>query len=238
VPVGRARLLAFSTVFAGLVFAATLVSVSFPATGGYFNLGESMVYTAAVLGGPLVGAVAGGLGSALADVYLGYAQYAPGTLVIKGAEGFIVGLVYEYLRRLGRDQLRRVGFLAAVAAGAGLAAAGYYYGVYYGRPVELGLAGKATITLELHPAVWVLASLLVAGLILYATRRWDPSMAAAVVSMYAGGAVMVLGYFLYEALVLGLGMTALAEVPINVGQVIVGSGIATTVIAAVRSAEA
>jgi len=237
VPVGRARLLAFSGVFAGLVFAATLVSVYFPATGGYFNLGESMVYTAAILGGPLVGAVAGGLGSALADIYLGYAQYAPGTLIIKGAEGFIVGAVYHALRGMDRERLRRIGLLAGILAGIGLLAAGYYYGVLYGRPVELYLGAGTMIEFSIPPALWVALSLGVAGVIVYASQRWEPWMAAAVIAMFAGGAVMVTGYFLYEAVVLGLGLTALAEIPINVGQVLVGAGLASTILAAVRSAE-
>jgi hypothetical protein len=37
----------------------------------------------------------------------------------------------------------------------------------------------------------------------------------------AGGVVMVLGYFLYETYLFGLG-AALVEVPINIGQVTIG----------------
>ncbi|MCE4620798.1 MAG: ECF transporter S component, partial [Desulfurococcales archaeon] len=78
------RVTVYSAVFIALVFAATLIAVSTPVTNGYFNLGESMVYTAALLGGTLVGTIAGGIGSAMADLYLGYSHYAPGTLIIKG----------------------------------------------------------------------------------------------------------------------------------------------------------
>ena len=235
---GRARLLAYSAVFSSLVFAATLVSIYFPATGGYFNLGESMVYTAALLGGPLVGAVAGGLGSALADVYLGYAQYAPGTLVIKSAEGAIVGALYLALSRLGRERLRVIGVVGGILAALGLLRAGLYvYGILYGEPVELYLGANASISFTIPAPVWVGLSLAVGAGIVYASYRLDPKTAAAVVSMLAGGAVMVTGYFLYEAVFLGLGLTAAAEIPVNIGQALVGASIALSITSAVRSAE-
>ena len=50
-----------------------------------------MVVTAGLLFGPVIGALAGGIGSALADVVLQYYAYAIPTLIIKGTEGFIVG---------------------------------------------------------------------------------------------------------------------------------------------------
>ncbi|MBI3998839.1 MAG: ECF transporter S component, partial [Armatimonadetes bacterium] len=77
-----------------VVFVVTRAFVlPIPQTKGFFNLGEAAVYTAAILFGPAIGAVAGGIGSALADLTLGYAQYAPFTLVIKGLEGALVGMI-------------------------------------------------------------------------------------------------------------------------------------------------
>jgi len=52
-----------------------------------------MVCITALLFGPIVGGNAGGLGSMLADLILGYAHYAPATLVIKGFEGLVVGFL-------------------------------------------------------------------------------------------------------------------------------------------------
>ena len=43
--------------------------------------------------GPLPALVAGGLGSALADLLTGYAHWAPWTLVIKGIEGWIAAAI-------------------------------------------------------------------------------------------------------------------------------------------------
>jgi len=95
--------LALATVFAALVCVATLaIVISIPATSGYFNLGETVIYIAALLFGPLVGAVAGG-GAAIADMLVA-AQFAPGTLVIKGFEGAIVGFLNRKLQKITRSR--------------------------------------------------------------------------------------------------------------------------------------
>jgi uncharacterized membrane protein len=70
-----------------------LISIPFPLTRGYFNLGDAMVMLAGLLLGAQLGAVAGGVGSAIADVLLGFGYFAPMTLFIKGTEGFLVGLI-------------------------------------------------------------------------------------------------------------------------------------------------
>jgi len=96
----RALVVAEAGVMAALVAAVTMaVQVPVPETHGYINLGDTMVMLSGVLFGPLVGGIAGGVGSALADLLSGYAGWAPFTLLIKGAEGFVVGL---FARRGGR----------------------------------------------------------------------------------------------------------------------------------------
>ena len=56
--------LALSAIFTSLVFAATVVFSSYvPQTTGFFNIGGTMVYTTAILFGPLIGTLAGGIGS-------------------------------------------------------------------------------------------------------------------------------------------------------------------------------
>jgi uncharacterized membrane protein len=88
------RVLTRAGVMTAVVFVVTRAFVlPIPQTKGFFNLGEAGIYLAALAFGPLVGAVSGGLGSALADLSLGYTQYAPFTLVIKGAEGALVALL-------------------------------------------------------------------------------------------------------------------------------------------------
>lgn len=96
------RELAIVAVMSALTMVATMISINFAPTGGYFNLGDVIVVTTALLFGSTIGGIAGGLGSALADVYLGYEIFAPFTLVVKGTEGFVVG----YLAG-GKDDVTR-----------------------------------------------------------------------------------------------------------------------------------
>lgn len=62
-----------------------------PATSGYFNFGDAIVQIAAMVFGPVVGALAGGLGSGLADFLGGWYTWVIPTTVIKGIEGYVVG---------------------------------------------------------------------------------------------------------------------------------------------------
>jgi uncharacterized membrane protein len=89
--------LALGAVFASLACVATLLfTVPIPATSGYFNLGETVIYTSALLFGPFVGSITGGIGAAVADMLVA-PQFALGTLVTKGCEGIIVGFLYQKL---------------------------------------------------------------------------------------------------------------------------------------------
>ena len=78
--------------FAAAVAVGTIF-VNIPVGLGYLNFGEIIIYTAAFLFGGIVGGLAGGIGAAAADIILGWAYYAPITLIVKGLEGFVVGKV-------------------------------------------------------------------------------------------------------------------------------------------------
>jgi uncharacterized membrane protein len=154
--------IAAAAIFAALVAVATLLFViPIPATSGYFNLGETLIYIAALLLGPLVGAAAGA-GAAIADALVA-AQFAPGTLTIKAIEGFIVGVL-----------MRKI----------------------YRRTKSIALSATIAVTV--------------------------------------GGLEMVVGYFLYETLVLGYPLAlVLVEVPFNFVQMLIGLIIAVPVMIAV-----
>lgn len=82
----------------GLLIALTCVAtmcihIPISVTNGYINVGDSIILISAILFGNPYGAVAGGIGSALADLLLGYTNYAPVTLVVKGIEGLIAALI-------------------------------------------------------------------------------------------------------------------------------------------------
>lgn len=79
--------------FSTLAFVGTIViRIPIPATGGYFNLGDTFVMIAALLYGPLIGALVGLIGPALADA-IGFPQFILATASVKCLEGLAVGLI-------------------------------------------------------------------------------------------------------------------------------------------------
>jgi len=109
--------IALLPVTTALVFLSTAV-FQFPigATGGYFNFGDIMIFIIALTFGPEVGGFSGGVGSWLSDFLGGYGTFAPFTLVIKGSEGFIVGLISRRGFR-GRDIVGWIGGSVAMVGG-------------------------------------------------------------------------------------------------------------------------
>lgn len=91
--------LVFASLLAALACVATMVLTVPSPTGGYMNLGDTVVVLSAYLLGPWWGAAAGGIGSMLADVFAGYASYAPATLIIKAVMAFLAAVLYKVLRK-------------------------------------------------------------------------------------------------------------------------------------------
>ena len=157
--------LASAALFAAIICVATfIVKIPSPATNGYFNLGDCCVILSGILLSPVYGALAAGLGSALADVLSGYIQYAPATFVIKALMAISVYFILKAFK--GKNN-----FIAKLCAG---------------------------LTAE---------------------------------------TVMVLGYFGYEATLLGYGLAAAGSIFSNVMQGIVGIVAALAISSAINKSK-
>lgn len=133
--------IAAAAIFAALVLVATAVfPINIPATSGYFNFGETILYIAALFFGPLAGALSGGIGAATADVILGYSHFAPGTLIIKSIEGAIVGLLYLTIQKHIPNQIARA--IISILCGGIFMVTGYfaYEQIILGYPITIALA--------------------------------------------------------------------------------------------------
>ena len=74
----------FSALLAALTCVATVI-INIPSPlKGYLNLGDCVVLLSGWILTPVYGFLAAGIGSALADLFLGYTVYVPATFVIKG----------------------------------------------------------------------------------------------------------------------------------------------------------
>jgi uncharacterized membrane protein len=161
--------LTVAAVFAALVFAITsqIPPIPIPSTSGYFNIGETTVYVAALVFGPIVGALAGGIGSALSDIYLGYALFAPGTLVIKGVEGLIVGVLNMYLRKY-ISNLSLCATISVLVGGLEMVAGYFMY-----EQLIVGYAALAEVPFNV---VQMLIGLIVAVPVMHAVFRVVPQL--------------------------------------------------------------
>lgn len=170
----KARDIAAAAVFIALTFVVTRYTVfPIPATKGYFNLGEVIIYIAAIVFGPVVGALAGGLGSGLADL-VAAPQFAPFTLVIKGVEGFLVG------RLAGRGPASRV--RATILGGLWMVAGYFLAEVLFARTLGIaptpGAAVAAAATEVPFNLVQVAVGVIVAALIAPRLRALAPERLA------------------------------------------------------------
>ncbi|MHA1650792.1 MAG: ECF transporter S component [Candidatus Helarchaeota archaeon] len=149
--------LVIASIMIALVCVATIFfQIPIAVTGGYFNVGEAIIYISALVFGPIIGGLAGGVGAALADAMSPYFIFAPGTLVIKFCEGFIIGFIVYRVHSLEWEKWK-------------------IYSIY-------------------------------------------------IIAVVTGGIIMVIGYFIYEAFILALGIPfALVEIPFNLTQLLIGA---------------
>ena len=128
--------LSTAAIFAAFTCILTfIVPFTIPTTGGYINLGDIGVMISGLLFGPIIGGIAGGIGSAFTDLFLA-PVYAIPTLIIKGLEGFIVGLIAD--PRLFYKKYNFRDFLAVIIGGLFMVI-GYFLAeiILYGFPSAL-----------------------------------------------------------------------------------------------------
>ena len=147
-----------ATALAAALICVVTITVRLPIpalSGGYINLGDAALYLlAAVLGGLPV-ALAAAVGSALTDLLVGAAIYAPATFIIKFLMGLIAGGL-AWRRKFPR-------FALAAVLGGVVMVAGYflYEALVFGRayalasaPFNLIQAGVcAALACALFPAI-------------------------------------------------------------------------------------
>ena len=93
------RKLIAASMLAALVCIATMVIKIPSPLKGYLNLGDGFVLLAGWLLPPWLGFLAAGLGSALADLFSGYAVYIPATFLIKGLMALFAHLCARFIAK-------------------------------------------------------------------------------------------------------------------------------------------
>lgn len=211
-------------VLTGLMTALVLcltffIKIPVPYTSGYIHLGDSMIYLSVLILGPVYGAFASGVGSMLADLLGGYAQYAVPTLIIKSLMALCMGLIMNSRGRKGAF----VSVLASIILWAGFCA-----GAIINLQVNIRTHGTGKIlegildpgadaetaasmegklnSLTLYIAVGIAVSILVLSAAVWIISRKngnDIFNMKAIIGMTAAGMCMVMGYFIAESLMYG-----------------------------------
>lgn len=129
-----------AAMFAALICVATmLIQIPSP-LNGYVNFGDCFILIAAWVLGPIWGFAAGGIGSALADLFTGYVHYVPGTFIIKGLIAVAGALICRAIITKS-DRLRLPAYISGGAVGEIIMVVGYYFysAIFLGK----GFAGAA-----------------------------------------------------------------------------------------------
>ncbi|MFX0123880.1 MAG: ECF transporter S component [Candidatus Hodarchaeota archaeon] len=250
------REVAMTAAFIAMVFLSTsLFYIALVSSTGFFNLGEAFVYLAALIGGPIVGALAGGIGAAMADMVLGYGYFAPATLVFKGLEGFAAGFFYKK----GQQISQRIRYIFLAGISIFLIAFSIFVILpdlqllvidiiksSFDVPPEIEAAqGSSTVQgglviftqevpFEFDGIIIFLVVLLLIGIIWFIELRLGEK-GQMILSCLLAGPIIVVGYFLYEVFILGVPFGgALFEIPFNIAQVVFGIVIAVPIVSYLR----
>ena len=129
-----------------LVCIATM-AIQIPIPLGYMHLGNTCILLTAALFGPVTGLLAGGIGSALADMLTGYPQWIIPTLIIKSIMGFAIGaVVYKKGSNLHMISVRT---LTGSVAGIAIMIFGYFVaGAIMNGSIYTGWTQVPGLTLE------------------------------------------------------------------------------------------
>lgn len=123
------------------------MAIQIPIPLGYMHLGNVCILLTSSLFGPTTGLLAGGIGSAMADLLTGYTQWVLPTLVIKSIMGFVIG----YLAWGGEKKLRMGALRTLLATVAGVVVMVFGYtaaGAIMNGSVYTGLLQVPGLTLE------------------------------------------------------------------------------------------
>lgn len=120
------RKLVINALMIALVFLITFLPflhIPSPIAQGYFNLGDAVIMITAILLGRKSGFIAGAFGSALADLVWGSFVFVPITFIVKGLEGYIVGVIANKSNNTTASIIRRI---ISLVVGTIVMASGYF----------------------------------------------------------------------------------------------------------------
>lgn len=138
--------LAIYALCTALVCISTMV-IQIPIPLGYMHMGNTCIFLTAAMFGPTTGLLAGGIGSAMADLLTGYTQWVLPTLLIKSMMGLVIGYLAWGSEKKMRMNAPRT--MLATVAGITVMVFGYTIaGAVMNGSIHTGLLQVPGLTLE------------------------------------------------------------------------------------------
>lgn len=246
----KTQKLVLAGLMTALVTVATMaIAVPVPFTNGYIHMGDSMIFLSVLILGWKHGAFASGVGSALADILLGYVHWAPWTLCIKGFMAVVMGLM---IQQCLKDKKFTVAFSVMTAVVWGIfnlvvqrivasetaanpaslyADAGVSNASEFGEFINSMQSQLMLVALAI-PVLLLLIALMV--------KKKDSIMVPlhVIVAMTATGLWMVFGYYVAGGLIYGNFAVSAFSIPTNMIQFVAGFFIAVLVAGALHKTPA
>ncbi len=228
---------------AAVTVATIAIIIPVPNPGGYIHAGDSMVFLAVLVLGWKYGAFAAGIGSALADIVSGYAQWAPATLVIKMIMAALMGLAIEKAMK----SMKNTTLLAVFVAGSWLVF--NFLTVYIVKqtastdpssltsdPVPLGQVAALVSKMESQMMiVSLIIPVLLIVIALFVRRKDKVSLPVYhILGITLAGFWMVFGYFIAGGIMYGSFAVSALSIPMNIIQFCVGFFLAEIIWSAIK----
>ena len=167
------RKLVFTALMTALTVVATVV-LGFRTGDFFFNCGDTVIFITAALFGPVPAMIAGGLGSFFADLAV-YPATMFFTLVIKGLEGLLCGLLMKLFRSNGQGKILSAvtGCAAMIVSGAFMMTGYFICNTFiYGTPAS-ALAALPADAVQASVSVAVACALLYVMRLIALRKRFN-----------------------------------------------------------------
>ena len=234
------KLVMTALMMALITVVTAILPIPVPFTGEYIHLGDSMVFLAVIILGWKRGAVAAAVGSALADILIGYVYWAPWTFFIKGGMALILGLILYIasntkVRSVITSVVIAVFWLAfnfgvqaiiryenvrdpsALIEGSGLSNA-MEFGAFLNQIQSWLMIGALALPILI----------IVTAIVMNRSKKQRVSLSQ-IMAMSGSGMFMVFGYYIASGIIYGNFAIAAFSAPFNILQFVVGFILATVV---------
>jgi uncharacterized membrane protein len=231
-----------------IAISTMIIAIPVPFTNGYIHLGDSMIFLSVLIFGWRYGAIAAGVGSALADLFLGYVHWAPWTLCVKGIMALLMGLMIEKSMKNRRNVVVSIAAISAFWVA-------FHFAVNWiiryeathnpanllsDEIVDVSALGAFLQSMQsqlMLVALLIPVFLIVIALVLkkkenYTIPIWE------ILGMTLAGLWMVFGYYIAGGILYGNFAVSAFSIPMNVLQFILGFLVAALITAALSKTPA